>query len=92
MTSPARDRCRLIVAAETRTWWYCRRCQVMVCGPASRPYPTSSLRSRTISSVVPWLIVFGGVFGRRGRGSNAASSPSARYRATSRDTHPWETP
>jgi hypothetical protein len=34
------------------------------------------LRSRTINSMVPPLIAFGEVFGRRNRGSNAAS-PSA---------------
>jgi hypothetical protein len=33
----------------------------------------------------------GEFLGRRDRGSNAVS-PSARYRATSRDTHPCETP
>ena len=44
-----------------------------------------------ISSIVSSLTAFGEVFGRRDRGSNAAS-PSARYRATSRDTQPWETP
>jgi hypothetical protein len=49
------------------------------------------LRNRTISSAASALIAFGEVFGRRDRGSNAAS-PSARYRATSRDTQPWETP
>jgi hypothetical protein len=40
---------------------------------------------------VPGAIADGQVFGRRDRGSNAAS-PSVRYRATSRDTQPWETP
>ena len=63
----------------------------MVSGPASRPWPASSLRIKTISSTVSALMAFGEVFGRRDRGSNAAS-PSARYRATSRDTQPWETP
>ena len=33
----------------------------------------------------------GEVAGRRDRGSNAVS-PSARYRATRREIHPWETP
>jgi hypothetical protein len=48
----------------------------MVCGPASKPRPDSFLRSRTISSTVSLLIALGEVFGRRDRGSNAAS-PSA---------------
>jgi len=63
----------------------------MVCGPASRPCPASSLRKAMISSTVSSLIAVGEVFGRRDRGSNAAS-PSALYRATSRDTQPCETP
>ena len=63
----------------------------MVSGPASRPCPASSLRSATISSTVASLIAAGEVFGRRDRGPNAAS-PSARYRATSRDTQPWDAP
>ena len=63
----------------------------MVSGPASRPCPASSLREAVISSTVPALIAAGEVFGRRDRGWNAAS-PSARYRATSRDTHPCDTP
>src|SRR5215469_16296853 len=63
----------------------------MVSGPASRPCPARSLRSATIRSAVSPLIAFGEVFGRRDRGSNAAS-PSARYRATSLDTQPCETP
>ena len=67
---------RLTVAAETRTWWWCSRCQAMVCGPASRPCPARSLRSPTISSAVSGAIAFGEVLGRRDRGSNAAS-PSA---------------
>jgi len=54
-----------------------RRCQQMVSGPASRPWPASSLRIKTISSTVSALMAFGEVFGRRDRGSNAAS-PSAR--------------
>ena len=33
----------------------------------------------------------GEVFGRRDRGPNAAS-PSARYRASKRETQPWDTP
>ena len=48
----------------------------MVSGPASRPCPASSLRSVMISPAVRSLIAFGEVFGRRDRGSNAAS-PSA---------------
>ena len=53
----------------------------MVCGPASRPCPASSLRSQTISSTVAPLTAFGEFPGRRDRGSNAAW-PSARYRAS----------
>jgi hypothetical protein len=49
------------------------------------------LRSRTISSTAGAGIAVGEVFGRRDRGSNAAS-PSARYRATSREIQPWDTP
>src|SRR5215468_8898204 len=90
-TSPARARYRLIVAGDTRKWWWRSRCQAMVCGPASRPCPASSFRSLMISSAVLSGIARGEVFGRRERGSNAASPP-ARYRATSRDTHPWDTP
>ena len=90
-TSPRRVRYRLTVAAATRTWWWCSRCQQMVSGPASSPCPDSSFRSLMISSTVASLIAAGEVFGRRDRGSNAAS-PSARYRATSRETQPWETP
>ena len=78
-------------AGETFSWWCCSRCQAMVCGPASRPCPASSLRSRVISSTVPGAVTPGEFFGRLDRGSNAAS-PSARYQATSRDTQLWETP
>ncbi|HEY3957768.1 MAG TPA: hypothetical protein VGM53_30750 [Streptosporangiaceae bacterium] len=53
----------------------------MVYGPASRPFPASSLRSLVISSAVSRLMALGEVLGRRDRGSNAAS-PSARYRAS----------
>ena len=63
----------------------------MVCGPASRPCPARSFRSGMISPAVPGLIADGEVFGRRDRGPDAAS-PSARYRASSRDIQPWETP
>jgi len=76
VTSPARARYLLTVAADTFTWWWCCRCQAMVCGPASRPCPDSSLRSRMIRSAASSLIAVGEVFGRRDRGSNAAS-PSA---------------
>ena len=91
VTRPALARYRLIVAGDTRAWWWCCRCQAMVCGPASRPCPAKSLRSQTISSAVLSGIARGEVTGRRDRGSNAAS-PSARYRATSRETQPWDTP
>ena len=49
------------------------------------------MRSPVIKLAVASPIACGEVFGRRDRGSNAAS-PSARYRATSRDTHPCDTP
>jgi hypothetical protein len=75
VTSPARLRYLLTVAADTLSWW-CFRCQAMVCGPASRPWPDSSLRSRMIRPAASSLIAVGEVFGRRDRGSNAAS-PSA---------------
>ena len=90
-TSPCRVRQRLTVAAETRIWWCCSRCQAIVWGPASSPCPDSSFRSRTISSTVPGGIASGEVFGRRDRGPNAAS-PSARDLASSRDIQPWDTP
>ena len=80
-----------IDSPETVILWWCSRCHAIVCGPASRPWPASSLRSRTISSVTSGPIADGEVFGRLDRGSNAVS-PSARCRATSRDTQPWETP
>ena len=53
--------------------------------------PARSLRSPVIRPAVLCGIARGEVFGRRERGSNAAS-PSARYRATSRDTQPCDTP
>ena len=90
-TSPARARYRLIVAGDTRKWWRWSRCQAMVCGPASRPCPASSFRSLMISSAVLSGTARGEVFGRRERSPNAAPPP-ARYRATSRDTHPGDTP
>ena len=74
--------------ARTEADWFAHR--EMVCGPASRPCPAKSLRSQTISSAVLSGIARGEVIGRRDRGSNAAS-PSARYRATSRETQPWDT-
>jgi hypothetical protein len=73
VTSPAPGRYRLTVAGGTRTWWWCSRCQAIVCGPASRPCPARSLRSRVIRSAVASGIADGEVFGRRDRGSNAAS-------------------
>jgi hypothetical protein len=62
-----------------------------VSGPASSPAPASSLRSPVIRPAAAGLMARGEDLGRRDRGSNAAW-PSARYRATSRDTHPCETP
>jgi hypothetical protein len=84
-------RYRAIVAAETVTWYWCRRCQAMVSGPASRPWPVRSFRSRTIRSTVSRLIAFGEAFGRRDRGSNAAS-PSAWYLASSAQIQDRATP
>ena len=77
VTRPWAVRMRLIVARDTASWWCWRRCQAMVSGPASRPCSDSRFRSRTISSTVLALVAVGEVFGRRDRGSNAAS-PSAR--------------
>ena len=91
VTSPARDRYRLIAAAETRAWWRRCRCQAIVCGPASRPWPASSLRSLMIRPAVASGIAAGLVRGRRDRGSNAASPP-ARYRASSAQTRDRATP
>jgi len=80
-----------MVAGDTRIRWWCSRCQPIVPGPASRPRPASSFRSPVIRLTVVTGTACGEFLGRRERGSNAAS-PSARYRATRRDTHPWETP
>jgi hypothetical protein len=63
----------------------------MVCGPASRLCPASSLRNPVIRPTAASGMARGEAFGRRDRGSNAAS-PSARYRATRRETQPWDTP
>jgi hypothetical protein len=79
------------VAAGTFTWWWCSRCQAMVCGPASSPCPDSSFRSRMISSTTSGLMARGEVFGRRDRGPDAAS-PSARYRSTSAQIQDLATP
>jgi len=59
--------------------------------PQFKAEAARSLRSATISSTVACAMARGEVLGRRDRGSNAAS-PSARYRATSRETQPWDTP
>src|SRR5262245_13937649 len=90
-TRPCTVRYRAMLARETVTRWWCCRCQRIVSGPQSRPCAARSLRTRTISSIVAGSIAFGEVFGRRERGRNAAS-PSARYRATSLDTQPLDTP
>ena len=91
VTSPPLDRYRLTVAAETVTWWWWRRCHTIVCGPASRPCPASSFRSRMIRSAVSSGMAAGEVFGRLDRGSNAAS-PSAWYRASSTQIQDRATP
>jgi hypothetical protein len=76
ITRPARVRHRLMVAGDTRHPWPAR-CQAMVCGPASKPCSANSLRSRTINATTSSVSAVGEVFGRRERGSNAAS-PSTR--------------
>src|SRR5271156_526582 len=91
MSRPAACRCRLMEATDTLSWWWCSRCQAMVCGPLSRPLLASVSRSPMIRSMVVCGRRAGLVCGRRERGSNAAS-PSARYRVTSRDIQLWETP
>jgi hypothetical protein len=91
VTSPCRARQRLTVAGDTFAWWSCFRCQAMVRGPASGPSPASSSRSRVISSTVPGAVTLGEFFGRRDRGSNAAS-PSASQRASSVQIHDRATP
>src|SRR5271156_3054597 len=91
MIRPAACRCRLMEATDTLSWWWCSRCQAMVCGPLSRPLLASVSRSPMIRSMVVCGRRAGLVCGRRERGSNAAS-PSARYRVTSRDIQLWETP
>ena len=63
----------------------------MVCGPASSPCPASSLRIRVMSPAVSGLIADRDVFGRRDRGSNAAS-PSSRQRSSSVQTQERATP
>ena len=45
----------------------------MVCGPASRPLPARWWRSSMIRSMVAWGSRVGLEWGRRERGSNAAS-------------------
>ena len=62
----------------------------MVCGPASRPWADSSERRFTTNSTVSSGIAAGAVRGRRDRASKAVS-PSARQRATQRDTVDSET-
>ena len=65
-----------VKAGDTVMSWCWARCQQMVSGPASRPWPASPVRRLMISSTVAGLIAVGEVFGRLDRGSNAAS-PSA---------------
>ena len=55
------------MAADTRTWRWWSRCQAIVCGPASRPCPASSLCSPVISPTTSAAIAAGEVFGRRDR-------------------------
>jgi hypothetical protein len=80
-----------MAAGGTLMPWWCCRCQAIVCGPASRPCPASSLRTTTISPEVASGIADGEVRGRRDRGSNAAS-PSAWYRPSSAQTQDRATP
>ncbi len=63
----------------------------MVCGPASRPWASSSERRFTTSSATSSGVLVGEVLGRRDRASNAAG-PSARHRAMSLETCPLDTP
>jgi hypothetical protein len=63
----------------------------MVDGPLSRPLLDNAARSSTIRRIVVSGRRVGWVCGRRERGSKAAS-PSARYRATSRDIQDCDTP
>jgi len=60
-------------ATDTSRWWWCCRCQAMVWGPASRPLPVSSVRRAMMRSMVGWGSRVGLVWGRRERGSKAAS-------------------
>lgn len=76
-TSPALVRWRAMLEPDTTVWWCWSRCQEMISGPASRPASQGSSRSRKISFTVTGGNARGVVFGRRDRGSNAAS-PTAR--------------
>jgi hypothetical protein len=65
-----------MVAHDSSVWWRWCRCQPMVSAPASSPASASCLRSRSTSSTVAAGVADGALFGRRDRGSSAAS-PSA---------------
>jgi hypothetical protein len=62
-----------MVARDSVIRWWCFRCHSMVSAPASRPDPSSCLRSRTTSWTVSGAVAPGLDFGAREWGSNAAS-------------------
>lgn len=74
--SPAALRWRLMEATETRSLWWCRRCQAMVWGPASSPVSVRVWRRAMIRSMVVCGSRVGLVWGRRDRGWYAASPSS----------------
>ena len=76
-TSPARARYRLTVAADTRDLVVVLQVPGDGVRPGVQALPGQVLAQPTISSTASALIAAGEVFGRRDRGSNAAS-PSAR--------------
>ena len=51
-TRPRSARRRRTVEGDTVIWWCCWRCQLMVWGPASRPWEDSSERRFTTNSTV----------------------------------------
>jgi hypothetical protein len=62
-----------MVDAEMVVLWWWARCQAMVSGPASRAAVVRVPRSSVISVMVAAGMAAGLVWGRRERGSNAAS-------------------
>ena len=80
-----------MVARFNVIWWLWVRCQPMVSAPASSPAALRRCRNAMTSSTVSRRVAVGLVFGRRDRGSNAAS-PSSRQRVMSFEIQPCETP